>query len=457
MPFAPNGCVTLSGPIQQISLPLFRLPWVASAGIDFGTSNSAAAVPGAEDQPARVLDIDDSAADRRLLRSVLFFPEGSAETLAGTAAIDRYLQDFEGRFLQSIKTFLPSTAFTHTEIRRKTWKLEQLIALLLGRIRESVEREVQGKVDQVVFGRPAVFSREPEKDALAQARLAQAAVLAGFPQPIFVIEPIAAALRYEESLERDEVVLVADFGAGTSDFTLMRLGPSRRRARDRRPDVVASSGVYVGGDKFDAAIVQHRLLAEFGAGSTYSTLFKRTELPHWMTRKLLAWNELSMLREKSNLDFLRNAVKTSDKPRELQNLVTLAEENLPFHLYRVVEEAKRDLSDGRKAGISFHEAGIDIEATVTRNEFEAWTAPLRAELLQAVERCLAKASGLTPDAVFLTGGTSKIPSVRQAFAERFGESRLREGDAFTSVAAGLGRAAGLVAAGASDIGRGSVG
>jgi hypothetical chaperone protein len=430
---------------------------VISAGIDFGTSNSAAAVPGKGDEPARVLDIDESAADRRLLRSVLFFPEGSPEILAGTAAIDRYLQDFEGRFLQSIKTFLPSTGFTHTEIRRKTWKLEQLIALLLGRIRESVERGLHGKLSHVVFGRPAVFSPEPEKDALAQARLAQAAVLAGFPEPVFVIEPIAAALRYEESLSRDEVVLVADFGAGTSDFTLMQLGPSRRSAADRRPDVIASSGVYVGGDKFDAAIVEHRLLAEFGAGSTYSTLFKRTELPHWMTRKLLAWNELSMLREKSNLDFLRNAVKTSDKPRELQNLVTLAEENLPFHLYRVVEEAKRNLSAEPEAGISFHEADIDLEASVTRKEFEEWTAPLRAELLQAVERCLANAGGRVPDAVFLTGGTSKIPSVRQAFAKRFGESLLREGDAFTSVAAGLGRAAGLVAAGGSGMGRGAIG
>jgi hypothetical chaperone protein len=430
---------------------------VNSVGIDFGTSNSAAAVPGVGDEPARVLAIDQSAADARLLRSVLFFPEGSTEILAGTAAIDSYLRDFEGRFLQSIKTFLPSTAFTYTEIRRKTWKLEQLIAVLLTKIRESVEREIHGNLGHVVFGRPAVFSPEPEKDALAQERLAQAAELAAFPKPVFVIEPIAAALRYEESLARDEVVLVGDFGAGTSDFTLMQLGPSRRNATDRRADVIASSGVYVGGDRFDAAIVEHRLLSMFGAGSTYSTLFKRTELPHWMTRKLLAWNELSMLREKSNLDFLRNAVKTSDKPRELQNLVTLAEENLPFHLYRVVEEAKRNLSEKSSAGISFHEADIDLDTSVTRKEFEQWTEPLRAELLRAVERCLAKAKGRTPDAVFLTGGTSKIPSVRQAFAERFGESRLREGDAFTSVAAGLGRAAGLVASGGDAIGRGEVG
>ena len=428
-----------------------------SAGIDFGTSNSAAAIPGAGDEPARVLAIDPRASDARLLRSVLFFPDGSQEILAGAAAIDSYLRDFEGRFLQSIKTFLPAISFRHTEIRRKTWKLEQLIAVLLAKIRESVEREVSGKLTHTVFGRPAVFSTDPEKDALAQARLAAAAELAGFKNPVFVIEPIAAALRYEESLDRDEIVLVGDFGAGTSDFTLMRLGPSRRHALDRRDDVIASSGVYVGGDRFDAAIVEHRLLPLFGAGATYATLFKRTELPHWMTRKLLAWHELSMLREKSNLDFLHNAVKTSDKPRELRNLVTLAEENLAFHLYRVVEEAKRVLSDGDEAAISFHEADIDIDVQVDREEFERWTEPLRAELLRAVDRCLAGARGSVPDAVFLTGGSSKIPSVRQAFADRFGESKLREGDAFTSVAAGLGRAAGLLASGGAAPGRGAVG
>ena len=176
-----------------------------------------------------------------------------------------------------------------------------------------------------------------------------------------------------------------------------------------------------------------------------------------MTRKLLAWNELSMLRERSNLEFLRAAVKTSDKKSELKNLVTLAEENLGFHLYRGVEAAKRRLSEDDAATVSFHEADIDVEAKLSRRDFERWTAPLRAELSQAADRCLAKAGGPQPDAVFLTGGTSKIPSVRQLFAERFGEGRLREGDAFTSVAAGLGRAAGAIAAGGAGMGRGAVG
>lgn len=419
-------------------------PLDIAIGVDFGTSNSAVAIPGEQPgAPARVLAIDPAGDDARLFRSVLFYPEDSKDTLGGGEAIRRYLAEGEGRFLQSIKSFLHSTTFHATEIRRRSWKLEELVAVLLRLMRTEVERVTGGVVTRAVFGRPAAFSPDPELDALAERRLGTAAELAGFPKPTFVIEPIAAALRYEEALGRDEVVLVGDFGAGTSDFTLMRLGPSFRGREDRRADVVASSGVRVGGDRFDAAIVQHRLLARFGHGATYGSMLKRLDVPGWMTRKLLAWHELALLRERSTLAFLQEAVGSCDRPRDLENLVTLVESNLAYHLYRAVEAAKRELSDHESAIVSFHEADVDLEERVTRAEFEAWTAPLRAELLEALDRCLGAAGGVEPDAVFLTGGSSRIPSVRRLFVDRFGAGRVREGDSFTSVAAGLGRAAGI--------------
>jgi hypothetical chaperone protein len=419
-----------------------------AVGVDFGTSNSAVAMPGERaGDPARVLPIDLAGEDGRLFRSVMFFPEDSRDVLGGGAAIRRYLAEGEGRFLQSIKSFLHSRSFHATEVRRRSFKLEELVAALLRMIRVEAERVGGGPVTRAVFGRPAAFSPEPELDALAERRLAAAAELAGFPTPTFLIEPIAAALHYEEQLARDELVLVGDFGAGTSDFTLMRLGPSFRGREDRRADVVASSGVRVGGDRFDAAIVEHRLLARFGHGSTYGSMLKRLDVPTWMTRKLLAWHELALLRERSTLAFLAEAVESSDRPRDLENLVTLVESNLAYHLYRAVEAAKRALSEDERAVVSFHEADIDLEVPVTRAEFETWTAPLRDELTEALERCLAQAGGLMPDAVFLTGGSSRIPSVRRLFTDRFGPGRVREGDSFTSVAAGLGRAAGIASIG----------
>ncbi|HLL85555.1 MAG TPA: Hsp70 family protein, partial [Longimicrobium sp.] len=392
-------------------------------------------------QPARILELDPSAEDARLLRSVLFFPEDTRDVYVGDPAIRHYLDEAEGRFLQSLKSFLNSPSFERTEIRRQSWKLEDLVALLLRRIREQVEKLAGGAIERVVLGRPAVFDPDPERDRLAETRLARAAQVAGFPAPTFVIEPIAAALSYEASLSHDETVLVGDFGAGTSDFTLMSLGPSRRADADRRKDVLGASGVRIGGDRFDAAIVEHRLLKWFGEGATYLALTKQVELPRWLTRKLLAWHELSVLRERSTLEFLRNAEATSDTPEPVGNLIRLVEENLAYHLYRSVEVTKRRLSAAEEAPLSFHHGGIDIEERVTRAEFEAWTAPLREQLMASVDECLRQGNGAMPDAVFLTGGTSRIPSVRQLFAERFGEERLREGDAFTSVASGLGRAA----------------
>jgi hypothetical chaperone protein len=412
-------------------------------GLDFGTSNSAVALPGESGGLARIVEIDPEGDDPRLFRSVLFFPEESAEILSGGEAVRRYMLEGEGRFLQSIKTFLPSTSFQRTEIRRKSWKLEELIAAILKKIRSRVEQVTGSHIEHAVFGRPAVFSADAAKDAVAEQRLRAAATLAGLPPPTFVIEPIAAALHYEETLTHDEVVLVGDFGAGTSDFTLMRLGPSFRTKADRRQDVIASSGVYVGGDRFDACIVERRLLTAFGHRSSYQSMLKRLEIPVWMTRKVVAWHELSLLRQRSTMEFLREALKTSDSPKALQNLITLAEENLVYRLYRAVERAKRELSSAEEVVLSFHESDIDIEERVTRAEFVAWSEPLRAQLMVAVDRVLERAQGVQPQAIFLTGGSSKIPLVRQLFAERFGVERLREGDAFTSVAAGLGRAAAL--------------
>ena len=413
-----------------------------SVGVDFGTANSAAALPaGSAAGHARVLSIDEAGDDPRLLRSVLFFPEDGKDVCAGGEAVRRYLDEGEGRFLQSMKSFLPSTSFDRTEIRRRSYRLEELLAILLRRLREGVEAAAGAPVERAVFGRPAVFSEEPERDRLAEDRLAAAAELAGFPRPTFLIEPIAAALAYEETLSREELVLVGDLGAGTSDFTLMRLGPGRGATMERRADVVASFGVHCAGDRFDAAIVEHRLLARFGAGVRYKPDQRLLPLPAWLPRKLLAWHELALLREKSTLEFLRKAKLSADDPAALGNLIRLVEDNLAYHLYRAVELAKRALGSADEAVVSFHDGGIDVEERIIRAEFEAWTAPLRAELSAAIDRVVDRAGGAVPDAIFLTGGTSKIPSVRALFAARFGEGRLREGDSFTSVAAGLGRAA----------------
>ncbi len=409
---------------------------MAICGIDFGTSNSALALSNGE-----VLAIDRASTQPRLSRSVLFFPEESAEVLTGGGAIERYLEDNAGRFIQSMKTWLPSSTFTRTQIRNRTLILEELIAIFLRGLKARGSEMLGTELTQVVLGRPARFSVEAKADAFAEQRLRKAAELAGFEKVSFVIEPIAAALAYEASLTRDELVLVADFGAGTSDLTLMWLGPSRRGQRDRRVDVVASSGVYVGGDRFDAAIMKHKLLPFFGQGSTYEVGFKKMPIPTYVLGRLLSWNEMSLIREKSTRELIDMMLKTSDNKPAIEALHDLVMYNLGYRLYRAIEKAKVELSTQNKAVVAFHDERIHIEAKVTRAEFDSFCMPLIDELEACTDELIKRApQPLHIDSVFLTGGSSQIPAVRELFARKFGEDRLRTADAFTSVAEGLGRA-----------------
>jgi hypothetical chaperone protein len=410
----------------------------AACGVDFGTSNSAVALPG-----GRVLPIDPEASEPRLFRSVLFFPEEERTLFAGAEAIARYLEDNAGRFIQSVKTWLPSTSFHATQIRNAPYTLEDLIALLLRRIRVLAEQAARSELRSVVLGRPAVFSLDPVVDALAQGRLEKAAEKAGFTHVRFVIEPIAAALTYEATLEREERVLVADFGAGTSDLTVMRLSPERRNRPDRRDDVIGSAGVYVGGDKFDAAIMKHALLTSFGAGSRYKLGDRWMDIPQHIQGKLLSWHEMSFIREKATQELIQTMLKTSDRPDAIAALHDLVMFNLGYHLFRAIERAKVQLSSAEEATIDFEEERISIHKRITRAQFEKFSAPLLSELEACVTGLLARTGGeKSIDAVFLTGGSSQIPAVRNLFARIFGAGRLRAADAFTSVAEGLGRAAG---------------
>lgn len=411
---------------------------MATCGLDFGTSNSAVALPGGE-----VLRIDPRAEQPRLFRTVLFFPEDTAEVLAGHEAIERYQEDNAGRFIQSMKTWLPASSFSRTTLRNRTLSLEELIAVFLRRVRVAGAAVSGAELEAVVLGRPARFSADPKVDAFAEERLRRAAELAGFTSIRFLIEPIAAALAYEARLERDEVVLVADFGAGTTDLTLMHLGPSRREKADRRDDVVASSGVYVGGDRFDAAIMKSRLFPHFGHGSTYLPTItgKRMEMPTYVSSRLLSWNEMSLIREKKTRELIDMMLKTSDRKPAIEALHDLVMYNLGFRLYRAIEKAKVTLSTEQEARLDFEEERISIHERITRDEFEAASAHLITELEETTDELLTRVpSSLKIDSVFLTGGSSHVPAVRRLFARRFGEARLRTADAFTSVVEGLGRA-----------------
>lgn len=261
-------------------------------GLDFGTTNSAIAVADAGKQ-ATLACFGDGSNTTTSFRSILYFPQKDrsstvkAETKAGPEAISSYLEaDTKGRLLLSVKSHLASRLFTSTQINGRFYTLEDLIAIILRRLRTIVIEQFGVSADNVVIGRPVRFAgAETEADeTLALTRLRSAAELAGFSEVTFELEPVAAAYQYETQLDHDELVLIGDFGGGTSDFTLAQLGPGRKRT-GRNP-VVGTSGVAIAGDSFDSRIMMNLVAPKLGLGSHYVSLGKQLPVPVWLYSQL---------------------------------------------------------------------------------------------------------------------------------------------------------------------------
>ncbi|MCC6620829.1 MAG: Hsp70 family protein [Deltaproteobacteria bacterium] len=418
-------------------------------GIDFGTTNSALAVAG-DDGPPRVATFSLHGEATTTFRSLLYFEEegewvgGRPAPWIGPRAIEQYLAtDGEGRLMQSMKTFLASRVVKGTTVLGHDFPLERLVALIVeGLWRGASERMGLTRPRTLVAGRPVRFagSDGDDGDRHAEARLRAALSMAGFDDVELVLEPVAAALHYEGGLARDETVLVADFGGGTSDFCVLRVGPSYRYSGADRERILGTRGVGVAGDDLDARIVRHVVAPALGAGTMYrSQMGNVLEIPPGIFDKLERWNELSFLKSRRNIDMLLGYLRTAREPDRIRALIHLVEHNLGHRLYRTVEAAKVRLSSADEATIELVDGPLVVRGRLTRADFERWIAPELDALARCVDALLADV-GLASDAidtVFLTGGTGQVPAVRRLFAERFGEERLRTGDFLTSIASGL--------------------
>lgn len=416
-------------------------------GLDFGTTNSALAW-ARDDGGSSLVDLDPLAANHRVLRSLLYYSIEQRGFVVGQQAIDEYLaEDMEGTLIQSIKTFLGDDSFEDTFIVDRRYRLEDLVAVLLRVVRAAVRRCADTDDVLVVVGRPAIFAARPEREALARERVTKAAALAGLPRIAFQYEPIAAGLAYERTLSKPEVALIVDLGGGTSDFTVMRLGSGRRG--DRREDILATRGIQIGGDTFDARIMARKLAPHFGAGSTYRSMEGQDlPFPARLIDRLGHWHEIPFLRTGKTRDLLRRLRTTGSDPRAIDRLQELLDGNYAFFLFEEIERAKTALSSASAVPIRFHMGAIRIDETLSRAEFDAMIAPDLDRVWGVLQEVLAAAS-LTADrvdAVFVTGGSAQIPAVRERLLETFGPERLRAQDYLTSVATGLG-----VDAGAFDV------
>jgi hypothetical chaperone protein len=419
-----------------------------AVGLDFGTTNSALAV--AQDAGApRLTRFAPAGALAETFRSILYFhPEareasGRLVPFAGPAAIARYLEaEGEGRLIQSMKSFLASRLFVSTSVFGTVVSLQTLISYLLRDLRQQAEAQFGALGRRVVVGRPVAFANAsgPEDAELALTRLRVALQEAGFWDVVFEYEPVAAAHHYEQRLDHDELVLIGDFGGGTSDFSLLRLGPKARREGGPR-EILGTEGVAVAGDAFDAKVVRHRVAAALGRGTEFRSLFGGGPLPvpAWIYAHLERWHHLGMLKQRKNLQLLLDLRREALEPEKLDALVHLVAHDLGFHLYRSVETTKLALSKVEATRFRFADGPVSIDERVARSEFESWIFDEVAAIESCVDRLLVRAGAGRGDVdrVFLTGGSSLVPAVRRLFATRFGEERLRSGAELTSVASGL--------------------
>ena len=413
-------------------------------GIDFGTTNSAVGLvePGQPPRLARFRGVGDRPGDSPTWRTVLYFdphvdqPEDVVS--AGADAIARYRDnDGEGRLILSIKSYLASRLFKKTRILGKTWSLEQLIGTFLRLLRASVDVDL-GRC--AVVGRPVRYwgADTAEDDERAVERMRAALSNAGFDQVAFEYEPIAASLRYSHGLQRDERVLIADFGGGTSDFSVIRVGPTIDAGSPEA--ILATGGIGIGGDTFDGHIVDRALAPMLGKGSRFRDEFgAEMPVPPWIYSHLRRWHQLSFLRSPKTQYLLERIGKGALEPRQIRDLVHIIENDLGLALHHSIEGAKVALSDALQADLAFADPPVELHANVTRDRFNGWLAGNLDTLDAVIDQVLADA-GLASDAidrVFTTGGSSFVPALRQRLGQRFGAERVTGGDELTSVAWGL--------------------
>ena len=415
-----------------------------AVGFDFGTTNCALAVVAPDGAP-RLAHFSGPDGDVATFRSILYFDReerGAVEIHAGPGALLHYLdrEEHDGRLVQSLKSFLASRLFSSTRIFDQTYRLEDLIALLARKLREEAERSLGMPIKHAVVGRPVHFvgAANDEDDALAQRRLEAALHNAGFVDITFEYEPVGAAYHYERDLERDERILIADFGGGTSDFSLLWVGPSYRARRSEA--ILGQDGVDVAGDSFDGKIVRHKVAPLLGRNSEFESLYgRRLPVPGWIYVHLERWHHVSFLKSRRTMQLLLDLRREALEPSKLDALVRIVEQDLGFLLYRAVERAKRELSEQSNARLRLEHDVITLDAEITRSEFDGWISEELAKISGCVDRLLAR-TGLTAervDRVFMTGGSSFVPAVRALFERRFGAEKLRGGQELTSVASGL--------------------
>jgi hypothetical chaperone protein len=402
-------------------------------GLDFGTSNTTLGTIGDREPVLTVLEGVETT-----IPSAIFY-EVDGAVLIGRGAIEAYVDGAAGRLMRSLKSVLGTSLIEETTLLgRERTSFREVIAYYLGAVKRRAEQAADRELRDVVHGRPVHFvDEQPEADRKAEQTLREIAREVGFDEVTFQFEPIAAALDYERQISGEEIALIADIGGGTSDFSIVRLGPARRDTFDRSADILANDGVRIGGTDFDRQLSLGVVMPLFGFGSA----MKRPglDVPSRYFHDLATWSNINRMYEPRVIADIRQVRQEAREPDLLDRLVRVVDEQRGHTLAMEVEEAKIALSDARHAEIPLEWIAPGLGAAITRPDLVSHTRQLAERIGARIKLCLAQArlSAEDIDAVFLTGGSVRLAHVRKAVTKAVPSARIVEGDTFGAVGKGL--------------------
>ncbi len=409
-----------------------------ACGVDFGTSNSTVGFIGPRASGATgstLLALEDGKAT---LPSVVFFNADDDEVSYGRAALAGYLAGYEGRLMRSLKSLLGTSLIDgQTEVGGRALPFRMLLSQFIGEVKRRAEREAGREFTCAVFGRPVFFIDDSATaDKLAEDTLAEIARAVGFKDVAFQFEPIAAAFDYESQINAEELVLIADIGGGTSDFSLVRLSPQRALKAERRDDILATGGVHIGGTDFDKYLSLSSVMPLLG----YQTLMNNdSAIPSSYYFNLATWHTINLAYTKKIWTQLADVVRDAREPLKLARLQRLIDERAGHWLAMKVEEGKIALSDASTVALELERLSPPENLLLHRQDFENSITHLVGAIDQTVLKLLADAGVQAEaiDTVFFTGGSSGVRMLRERIGALLPKARKVEGDLFGSIGAGL--------------------
>jgi len=411
-----------------------------TASLDFGTTNSVAGVN--IDGTIEMIPLGKKGLETK---TVLFYSFEDKNFYVGDEAVEELELDTLGRYLVSLKSFLGSKEQIETTLGTTTYMLEDLISIIIRRFKAKIEAHVGQSVERIVLGRPVRFNDDDDAlDQLAQERLKKAALQAGFKEVEFLYEPIAAAIAYEKQVQKEELILVADIGGGTTDYTIVRVGGNKKS--DRKEDILATHGVYVGGNSFDTQIIRNFVTKHLGEGSLYKNMGKEMSIGPHLYNDFSEWHKFQKMYDAKVLNGIEKLIFMAYDKEKISRLLELIREGLYFSFSQKIIDAKAQLSFDEKTLIDMSIFQDPFTQEITREAFNKVIAPDIEKIETALDDTMkiANISYNEIDKVFLTGGSTLVPAVKNLYRELFGEEKLVHTDVFSSVGYGLALYAGEV-------------